>query len=62
MIESINDWIGMHEIASRHGNVGNHMLGLIHWFMLVLFVGWSAFLAVILVKFRRNFAEYFGKY
>ncbi|MAS96868.1 MAG: hypothetical protein CMO55_27065 [Verrucomicrobiales bacterium] len=54
MIEWINDISGMHEIASRHGNVGNHMLALIHWFMAVLFVGWSIFLAVILVKFRRK--------
>ena len=53
MIESINDWIGMHEIASRHGHVGNHMMALIHWFMLILFVGWTAFLGVILVKFRK---------
>jgi cytochrome c oxidase subunit 2 len=28
------------------------MLGLIHWFMAVLFVGWTAFLGVILYKFR----------
>jgi len=54
MIESINDWIGMHEVASRHGHVGNHMMALIHWFMLILFVGWTAFLGVILVKFRKS--------
>ena len=54
MIEWINDISGMHEIASRHGHVGNHMLALIHWFMLILFVGWTAFLGVILWKFRRK--------
>lgn len=54
MIEWINDIQGMHEIASRHGHVGNHMLGLIHWFMAVLFVGWSIFLVTILYKFRRK--------
>ena len=52
MIEWINEITGMHEVASKHGHVGNHMLGLIHWFMAVLFVGWTAFLGVILYKFR----------
>ncbi|MDA8633073.1 cytochrome c oxidase subunit II [Verrucomicrobiales bacterium] len=54
MIEWINEVSGMHEIASRHGHVGNHMLALIHWFMAVLFVGWTAFLFVILYKFRQK--------
>lgn len=54
MIEWINEISGMHEIASRHGHVGNHMLALIHWFMAVLFVGWTAFLIVILWKFRQK--------
>lgn len=54
MIEWINDITGMHEIASRHGNVGNHMLALIHWFMAILFVGWTAFLGVILWRFRQK--------
>jgi len=52
MIEWINDKIFMHEVASYHGDVGNHMMALVHWFMAVLFVGWSAFLLVILYKFR----------
>lgn len=54
MIEWINDITGMHEVASKHGHVGNHMLALIHWFMGVLFVGWSIFLAAVLIKFRRK--------
>ena len=29
------------------------MLALVHWFMAILFVGWTLFLAIILVKFRR---------
>lgn len=51
-IESINEWIFMHEVVSKHGQIGNHMLAIVHWFMLILFVGWSAFLLVILYKFR----------
>lgn len=30
------------------------MLALVHWFMAFLFVGWSAFLVVILYRFRRK--------
>lgn len=54
MIEWINDITGMHEIVSKHGQVGNHMLALVHWIMLILFTGWSAFLVVILFKFRKS--------
>lgn len=54
MIEWINEISGMHEIASRHGHVGNHMLGLIHWFMAILGVGWTIFLVYILYAFRRK--------
>ncbi len=51
-IESINEVLYMHEIASKHGLTGNQMLAIVHWFMLILFVGWTAFLFVILFKFR----------
>lgn len=51
-LESINDVIFMHEIASKHGLIGNHMLAVLHWFMLILFIGWTAFLITILWKFR----------
>jgi len=53
-IESINDALFMHEVASKHGLIGNHMLAIVHWFMLILFVGWTIFLGVILVKFRQK--------
>lgn len=53
-LEWINDFIFMHPIASKHGLIGNHMLAIVHWFMLILFVGWSIFLGVILWKFRRK--------
>lgn len=42
----------MHEVASKHGAIGNHMLAIVHWFMLILFIGWTAFMIVILFKFR----------
>ena len=52
MIEWINDISGMHEVASRHGHVGNHMLALVHWIMALLFVGWTGFLVYIIYRFR----------
>jgi len=51
-LDVINDWLYMPELASEHGPVLNHMLAVVHWFMLVLFVGWTAFLLYILWRFR----------
>ena len=51
-LDSINEWLWMHEIASEHGAVGNHMLAIVHWFMAILFVGWTLFLIYILWRFR----------
>ena len=52
MIEWINDIFKMHDVVSVHGHAGNQMLGLIHWFMLILFIFWSTFMGVVLWKFR----------
>jgi cytochrome c oxidase subunit 2 len=38
--------------ASTHAGDIDHMLVLIHWLMLVLFVGWGAFFLFVLAKFR----------
>jgi cytochrome c oxidase subunit II len=46
--------LGLPASASAHGLFIDHMLEVVHWFMLVLFVGWSAFLAYCLVHFRRS--------
>jgi len=37
---------------STHGARIDNIINLMHWFMLVLFIGWSAFLIYTLVKFR----------
>ncbi len=50
----INDFLGQPELASEHGEMVDHMLELVHWFMAALFVGWSAFLVVVLWKFRQK--------
>lgn len=40
--------------VSLHGDEIDGMINLIHWFMLVLFVGWSIFIVYCLVRFRQR--------
>ncbi len=53
-LPTLNKIIGIPELASEHGEMVDHMLELVHWVMLVLFVGWSAFLVVVFTKFRKE--------
>lgn len=52
MISDINRWFGQTPVASEHGELLDHMLGVVHWFMLALFVGWSIFLVICFYRFR----------
>ena len=40
--------------GSAHGLAIDNMLAIIHWLMLVLFVGWGAFFVYTLIRFRRK--------
>lgn len=44
----LNKLTGIPEVHSEHGQMVDHMLELVHWFMLLLFVGWSIFLVITL--------------
>src|SRR3954462_9301932 len=46
------NWLGMPPAASAHAGEIDQMMVLVHWLMLVLFVGWGAFFLVVLVRFR----------
>jgi len=46
------NWLGMPPAASAHAGEIDQMMVLVHWLMLVLFVGWGAFFLYVLVKFR----------
>ena len=46
--------LGMPIQASTHAADLDHMTVLVHWLMLVMFVGWGAFFAFVLVRFRRG--------
>lgn len=63
MVSKINELFGVPELASEHGELVDHMLGFVHWFMLALFVGWSIFLITVFYRFRASKnrrADYFG--
>jgi cytochrome c oxidase subunit 2 len=40
--------------ASAHAGDVDHIMVLVHWLMVVLFVGWSIFFVYVLVRFRRR--------
>jgi cytochrome c oxidase subunit 2 len=48
------NWLGMPAAGSAHAGDVDELMVLVHWLMLVLFVGWGAFFAYVLVRFRRS--------
>src|SRR5688572_22020083 len=62
------NWLGLPVQASAHAAELDQMTVLVHWLMLVLFVGWGAFFLFVLVRFRRganptaNYAGAKGKF
>src|SRR5579885_1702998 len=47
-------FLGLPIDASTHGAQLDNLLGLVHWLMLVLFVGWGAFFLYTLIRFRKG--------
>jgi len=50
----MTDWLGLPALASTHGGQIDGLIGWIHLFMLILFVGWGGFLVFVLMRFRRS--------
>jgi cytochrome c oxidase subunit 2 len=50
----MTEWLGMPPLASAHGGQIDSLIGWIHIFMFVLFVGWGGFFLYILVRFRQS--------
>src|ERR1700692_2488544 len=48
------NFLGMPVEASAHAAEIDHMMVLVHWLMLVLFVGWGGFFLFVLVRFRKG--------
>jgi cytochrome c oxidase subunit 2 len=63
-IENImTEWLGLPALAADHGGQIDSLIGWIHIFMLILFVGWGAFFTYALIRFRRKrnpVADYAG--
>jgi cytochrome c oxidase subunit 2 len=54
-VENImTDWLGMPALAATHGLQIDNLIGWIHIFMLVLFVGWGGFFLYAVVRFRQS--------
>ena len=55
--------LGLPELASEHGRSVDDLIIYVHWLMIVLFIGWLAYFAYALLRFRRSRnpkADYFG--
>jgi cytochrome c oxidase subunit 2 len=50
----INEFLGQPPNASEHGYQIDHILEFSHWFMGVLFLGWSAYFVFVLLRFRKS--------
>lgn len=50
----LNKFLQIAENASDHGHYIDSMLELIHWFMLILFIGWSCFFCYTLYRFSKK--------
>jgi cytochrome c oxidase subunit II len=50
----MTDWLGLPPLAATHGGQIDNLLGWIHVFMLVLFVGWGGFFVYTLIRFRKS--------
>ncbi len=50
----LNKLMGMLPNHSEHGREIDHMLNFCHWFMLILFVGWSCFFLYTIWRFRKS--------
>ena len=43
-------WLALPVAASAHAGEIDHILSLVHWLMLLLFVGWTIFFMYVLVR------------
>src|SRR6202048_263989 len=48
------NYLGLPVAASTHAAEIDNMIVLVHWLMLVLFVGWGGFFVFVLVRFRKG--------
>src|SRR5262245_31712040 len=59
----MNKLLGLPIVTSVHGNDVDHMIVLVHYLMLALFVGWMGYFIYVLIRFNRRTnpkADYHG--
>ena len=59
----MTEWLGLPALASAQGGQIDSLIGWMHIFMFILFIGWGRFLAYVLIRFRRSrqpVADYTG--
>jgi cytochrome c oxidase subunit II len=50
----MTEWLGLPPLATTHGAQIDGLIGWMHIFMLILFVGWGGFFLYTLVRFRKS--------
>ena len=50
----MTEWLGLPPLATTHGAQIDTLLGWIHIFMFILFIGWGAFFVYVLFRFRKS--------
>jgi cytochrome c oxidase subunit 2 len=50
----MTEWLGLPPLAAAHGGQIDSLMGWMHVFMLILFIGWGAFFVYVLFRFRRS--------
>lgn len=50
----INKLLGLPELASEHGKDVDHLIVLVHYLMVVLFIGWAGYFVYCLWRFRKS--------
>ena len=51
---SPSKFFGIPDSFSAHGPQVDHLIDVVHWFMIVLFIGWSLYMLVALLRFRQS--------
>jgi cytochrome c oxidase subunit 2 len=50
----MTNWLGLSPLASAHGGQIDSLIGYIHVFMFILFLGWGGFMGYALIRFRKS--------
>jgi len=50
----MEQYLGLPPDGSAHGPAIDHLIGLLHWLMLALFIGWGCFYVYTLIRFRKS--------